>query len=104
MKKLTGTTGPVLITGAVIWANSVAVGRPGTPVDWVTLPAATGIAAVVMRLAEGPLGSIARTLAWTMLITAFIAPIQGRPSPVETIIKLSRNLGVPIEGTTKKMK
>lgn len=77
------TTGPVLAIGAITVANATVI--HDRPMDW-RIPAATGIAALMFRLAEAAWPEGARLLAYTALISVlFVRLDPATPSPVESL-------------------
>jgi hypothetical protein len=80
---VSGSTGPVLVIGAVTLANnSIFHDRP---VD-IRIPIATAIAAGGLALAERLSRPLAVGIAWTALLTVLFVRTDARiPAPVETV-------------------
>lgn len=78
------STGPVLATTGITLANQL-VFDDGPP-DWNAAAAvalAGGLVAGVLSVVESAAPDLAVGLAWVAFATMLLAPVGGRPSPVE---------------------
>ncbi len=79
------STGPILAVGAISLGNEVLVA--GKPMNW-RIPAATGIAAGILALAEKGWKDGAVALAYLALVTVlFVRTDPKVPAPVESFNK-----------------
>jgi hypothetical protein len=83
------STGPILLTGGVAYANQV-FGNGHNPASEIRILVGTGIAAVGLALVEQIPGAspLATGLAWIAFITCMIAPFGGA-SPVQNLQKVT---------------
>lgn len=77
------STGPILAAGTVTVTNRVVFNTQ--PIDW-RVPIGVGIAAVSLALIERVSEPLAVGVAWIALVTALIAPVGARKSPVESAL------------------
>jgi len=81
---MAGSTGPVLVMGAITLVNASVV--HDRPVDW-RIPIATGLTAGLLALLEKGAPQAAVGLAWLALMTSVLVPvIPGVPTPAESLI------------------
>lgn len=81
---MSGTTGPVLATGALTIVNSTIF--HDEPMDW-RIPIATGLATVGFSLAERVWPKGVTILAWTAFLTVLLARTDpNTPSPIESAV------------------
>lgn len=81
---MSGTTGPILATGALTIVNGSIF--HDKPMDW-RVPIATGLAAIGFSLAERVWPKGITILAWTAFLTVLLSRTDpNTPSPVESAI------------------
>lgn len=81
---MSGTTGPVLATGALTIVNATIFNDE--PMDW-RIPIATGLAAIGFSLAEKVWPKGVTILAWTAFLTVLLTRTDpNTPSPIESAV------------------
>ncbi len=83
---MAASTGIVLITGAIVLTNDVLVNNHPLEMKVVL---AIGFTAVGLAALEHFSPELATGIAYIALITALVAPIGGRKSPLESILHFS---------------
>lgn len=86
------STTPILLTAGMMYANDVLFQKnPQNPGSALKIPLAGVVAAVLLAgLEQVPgMAPIAVGIAWTAFITAFVAPINGKPSVAQNLINIT---------------
>ena len=83
------STGPILASGALTWANQVLFSpepNQSTLDTTVRIGVATGLVAAAMFGIEKVAPPIAVSIAWVGLVTVLFVRIDGKPTPLERLI------------------
>ncbi len=85
------STGPMLATGAITWANQTLLG-PSADLDLTKtarIAVATGLGVGILSLVEKASPELAAGIAWTMVVTVLLVRIDGKtPTPLERALTL----------------
>jgi hypothetical protein len=84
---MSSTVGIVIAAGAISMGNQIAQSSVDK-IDWITMPVATGLAAIGLNLAENLSPDAARLIAWTLLVGVLVIKPSGRNAPMATLSKL----------------
>lgn len=97
------TTGPILVAGAVTWANQVVLDPPNSSStavnvvdvsgETIRIGTATGLLAAAMYGLERLVPELAVGLAYTMLLTSLIVRFNNRPTPLERALDVVTQRG-----------
>lgn len=85
--------GWVIATGALTFVNEVSYGQT-TAIDWIKIPAATLAGAGIVSLISQASPELATILAVTAFFTVALAPMNGKPAPVTSVLKIFQRIGV----------
>lgn len=85
------STAPILLTGGISAANQWLFN--GSAADGVKVLVAAGIAAGGLALIEQVPGMapLAQGIAWIAFITLMFTNLNGKPSPIENLAKLTKD-------------
>lgn len=86
------STGPILVAGAITWANTVLIGEREQDLftSTTTIGVTTGLAAGILYGIEKLSGDFATALAWAALVTVLFVRVQNNPTPMERALKIVR--------------
>lgn len=84
------TTGPILVAGAVTWANQNLLSESSEDLftGSVRIGVATGVLAVAMSGIERVMPDFAVALSWTALVTILFVRFNNKPTPAERILDI----------------
>jgi hypothetical protein len=82
------STGPIVATGAIAYANQV-IGNGKSWTAELRIPVATAIAAGFLTLLEHASPELAVGIAWIALITSLVAPLGGGNAAVTNLLRLT---------------